>query len=351
MPSTSFPQSWYHCVKRSISRVAFNAFLTTIIATYAFSAEAQSNQFELEWQGPPNCPEQSEVTEQVRAILGAAPGATLPDGMHARGVIEPIDERFQLTLTVRVGSAERSRVIASDDCASLGKAAAVVLSLLIRRANESGTKLSEMDLGGAFDPPAASIEPARSKAPPPPLPVVKKNERRWNWLVWTPTVSVDYLMLPKVGYGVGVAVGVTRDAWRGLVAGTFWPEQQVAGGGVEPYEAFFKRKSVEIWGCRGWRGGAFEVAPCGLATVDLISASASGDRFTTKPHHIPIVSVGSGLVGFWHMSRKLRLFLSTTGRIAVYRTDFVVDGMMESVDAHVVPWGTLGTSMGIELVF
>jgi hypothetical protein len=329
--------------------MALNALLAAVLLTYGGHAKAQSNEFELDWQGPPNCPEQSAVTAQVRAILGAAPGATLPRGMHAKGVIEPIEERYQLTLTVRVGAAERSRVIVSDDCGSLGKAAAVVLSLLIRRANESGTELSEIDLGGVFEPLPELSPPTGSKVPPPP--VVERQERDWQWLLWAPTLGVDYLMLPKVGFGIGAAAGVTRGAWRGFVTGMWWPEQRVAGGGVEPYEASFKRTSIEAWGCHGWRRGVFEVAPCGLAAIDLVNASASGDRFTTSPHRIPIVSFGTGFIGFLHLGRNFRLFCSTTGRISVYRTDFVVDAMMESVNAHVVPWGTLMTSMGTELVF
>src|SRR5512138_3276057 len=136
---------------RPILRAAWVAVLNLAFASQTGDAAARPKRsFELEWNSPPGCPQQFDVTEQIRAMLGAAPGASLPSGLRATGIIEPIDDRFHLTLTVQVGLIERSRVIVSDDCTSLGKAAAVVLGLLIRREHESGRALSDSDLGGDF---------------------------------------------------------------------------------------------------------------------------------------------------------------------------------------------------------
>lgn len=356
MPLTSATGPAFTIAMRSIHRLTFRALLSVGVLVQARDATAQANRtLELDWQGPPSCPQQAQVTEQIQAILGAAPGATLPFGLRARGMIEPIDGRFQLTLTVRVGAIDRSRVIESDDCGSLGKAAAVVLGLLIRRTNESGRELSDSDLAGAFGPASNLSDPTPKKiSPPPPArpppPRDHATRRDWQVLVMAPLMAIDYQVLPNIGYGLGAAAGFARNRWRGFLVGTFWLTQHQARGGAEPYEATFSRKSFEAWGCRGWRQGYLEVTPCALGALDVISASASGDRFSTKPQIVPTVSAGAGLVGYWHLSGSASLVLSTTGRIAPYRTQFVARGMLGASDAHTVPLGTMAAFLGAEFV-
>jgi hypothetical protein len=355
-----------------LPRVAYGALLALVISSQTGNAAAQPNQsFELEWNSPSSCPQQLDVNEQIRSMLGAAPGATLPSGLRAKGELEPIAERFQLTLTVRVGQTERSRVIVSDDCTSLGKAAAVVLGLLIRREHESGRELSDSDLGSDFQPSTPPREPVARKTPPahpdePPKPHERvapaqthdaSTPRSWHVLVMVPTFSVDYLTLPKVGYGVGVAAGVVHGTWRWFASGTIWGTQRIARGGITPYEASFTRKSFEAWVCRGWRSDAYELSPCVLAAVDVLNASASGDRLTTEPRRIVLASAGAGLVGFWHLTERIGFFLSVTGRVAIRRSEFLVASEAEvagqaSTDrAHTIPWGTTLTSIGSEWNF
>jgi hypothetical protein len=332
-----------------------------VISSQTVDAAAQPNQsFELEWYSPSSCPQQFEVTEQIRSMLGVAPDAALPSGLRAKGELEPIDERFRLTLTVRVGRVERSRVIASDDCTSLGKAAAVVLGLLIRREHESGRALSDSDLGSEFQqpaisktptlPPAPTVKPRERVAPPQTHDV--PNQRSWHLLVMVPTATVDYFTLPKVGYGIGVAAGVAHNSWRWFASGTLWRTQRTAQGGVESYQASFARKSFETWVCRGWRSDAFELSPCALAAVDVLNASASGDRLTSEPRRIVFASAGAGLLGFWHLTERVGLFLSVSGRVQFRRSEFVVAGMLSTeYQTHTVPWGTTLTSIGSEWIF
>jgi hypothetical protein len=334
----------------------FCTIATILVFPPTVEAAAQPNQsFELAWNSPSGCPQQLEVTDQIRTMLGAAPGTTLPSGLNAKGVIEPVDTRFQLTLTVKVGPTERSRIIVSDDCTSLGKAAAIVLGLLIRREHESGKELSTSDLGSDFrEPtaPSAPSEPSTSTLPPAPTQTRDEpTQRKWHLLVMAPTATVDYFTLPKVGLGFTLGAGLRYESWRAFVTGTLWRTQHLTRPGIETYTATFERKSVEAWGCRGWSSGDFELSPCALVSVDFIDASASGDRLTTQRHQLVHASAGAGLLGFWHITQQIGLFFAASGRVASVRSEFVVKTVISSDDAHTVPWGTTLTSIGSEWIF
>jgi hypothetical protein len=313
-----------------------------------------------------SCAQQPDIIEEIRKILGASRGATLPSGLSAKGVIEPSSERFKLTLTVRTRQSERTRVIVADDCGSLGKAAAVVLGLLIQRVQDSGQELSESDLATNFAsepaPHEATPDHQREKNLPTPEPEktpFKEQKppaddavdgRRWHILVM-PTLSIDYLTLPSKSFGIGVAVGASYDKFRAFLLSTVWRTQHIKRGGIEPYDAQFERLSFEAWGCRSWSWGSFDLSPCALAALDLIQGSASGDRFTTESQNVPLGAIGTGGIARWNVSKHWGLFVATTGRIAVFRTDFVVKAMIATDRTHVVPWGTVATSIGTEVVF
>jgi hypothetical protein len=320
----------------------------------------------LEWEAPANCAQQSDIIEEIRKVLGASRGATLPSGLSAKGVIAPSNERFKLELTVRTRQSERTRVIVADDCGSLGKAAAVVLGLLIQRVQDSGGELSESDLATNFASEPTPHEPIPEHQVEKPLDTSESEKaplkerkpptddtlsrRRWHVLLM-PTLTIDYLTLPSESFGLGVALGASYDQWRTFLLSTYWRSQQLKRGGIEPYDAQFERVSFEAWGCRSWSWGSFDLSPCALAVLDLIQGSASGDRFTTEGKNVPLGAIGTGGIARWNVSKHWGLFVAATGRIAVFRTDFVVKAMMATDRTHVVPWGTVATSIGTEVVF
>ena len=96
---------------------------------------------ELSWEAPENCPQQPEVQQQIRALVGTLGETQRSNPLHVSGVIEPFNERYRLTLLIERKATHGTRVIESEDCQSLGKAAAVVLGLLVRRAINSGTRV------------------------------------------------------------------------------------------------------------------------------------------------------------------------------------------------------------------
>ncbi len=329
----------------STIRVTIGIEFATAVLVQSADCFAQQDQFlELEWDAPPNCPQPMEVKEQVRKLLGTQEGSELPSHLRAKGTVELASERYQLTLLVQVGTTKGTRVIASEDCNGLGKAAAVVLGLLIRKERKLGRELSAGELSLDFPQPSTSTEASVS-------PSVEPSRAPWHLLVRIPIVQFDYWTLPDPSFGLGLAAGVAHAGWRVMASGSLWLSQTRKSAGVLPYEANYRRKSVEVLGCRAWLSAPFEVAPCALVALDVVNARASGDHLSSKSEGTTWASVGGGIVGFWHLSQSASLFLSATGRVMTHRPVFVVEGLMGADRAHAVPAGSLQTSIGGEWSF
>lgn len=341
----------------SMRRAKLSAILAWGLGSWSFDASAQSDQhFALEWESPSVCPQQPEVDEQIRTLLGAAPGSALPSHLRAKGVIAPIGERFQLTVSIQMGQTKGTRVIAADECRSLGKAAAVVLGLLIRKERDLGRALSDSDLGSDFahaspPPPSTPITSPKADEPTPQTPD-EPSTRTWFLLARGPSVTLDYFTMPEPQVGFSISAGVLHHPWRAFVSGALWLSEARSTEGVAAYRATFKRQSLEAWACHGWRWGELELSPCILSAVEFLSASASGDRLTRLSPHTLALTPGGGLTGYLHLAPHLALFFAATGRFWTNRPAFEVQGMFGTTyRPHTVPLATVQTSIGSEWFF
>jgi hypothetical protein len=287
-------------------------------------------------------------------LLDLSSRDAIPSRLSAKGVIEPSGERYQLTLSIEVGQIQGSRVISSVDCPSLGKAAAVVLGLLIRKERDLGRDLSDSDLGNDFQrqskpPEPEASEPSASVSPP----AEDKPDAEPGWLlVRGPTLMFDASTLPEYGWGISGGVGVHLAPLRLFATGGWWAAQtKTVGDGGNEYRATFKRRSIEAWGCRGWNRGALSGSPCVSLGVDVFDASASGSEFQARSQRATALSAAAGFSGYWHWGPTMALVLSTTGRIWLQRPKFVVQGMLESEVAHFVPVAAFQAAVGTEWIF
>jgi hypothetical protein len=84
---------------------------------------------------------------------------------------------------------------------------------------------------------------------------------------------------------------------------------------------------------------------------ERIHATASGDRFVSHPLSEAYLTVGAGLLGVWHLSKPVHVFLAANGYWATSKTEFVVVGLGSTDTTHSVPRATFTTSIGTEFVF
>lgn len=324
---------------------------------------AQTNgPVDLTWEAPRDCPQTGEVQQQLRSSLPASNAEQSTSLFHARGTIEPFEGHYRLTLFIEKGAAHGARVIESDDCRSLAKAATIVLALLVQKERTLGRELLESEISGQPSepqgaeskttqspepPPAPVVEPAR----PSPLPPAPESTRQWRLLLRAPEGRIDLVTLPRVGYGVGLGLGISYHGWRAYISGTFYDTQKVTSSRSSPYEIAYRRNSFDGKLCRGWRSGALELAPCAVIEADYLSAHASGEYLDASDKSTLGISMGGVVAGYAHLQRHFALVVTAASRVMLNHARFVVGNVTGKEQAHQVPWATLDLGLACEWIF
>jgi len=341
----------------SLRLATYSVFVCAIMLRVNVCLAQAGAAVELTWEAPENCSQLPEIQKQLRALVGAS-SDELVSPLRAHGTIEPLGKRYRLTLVIERSATRGTRVIESDDCHSLGKAAAVVLGLLVQKEIALGRELSESEISGQRQPPSEPEKPfppvpSRETQPakPQPLPPRTQPSRNWHLLVRAPEAKVNFMTLPRVGYGIGLGVGVAYKAWRAMVDGAFYPSQDEVSMGAQPYRVEFQRKTVEMMGCHGWRSGSVEVAPCAVLAADNVSAQASGDSLVSTNRTAFWISIGGGISGYVHLFSHLSLVASGNGLIATKRSRFLIGTLTGVQQAHKVPLGAANGSLACEWIF
>jgi len=345
-----------------LSRLIRSACVWGVLLRGNISFAQAGEPVELTWEAPENCPREAQVQQQLRALIGSNNETTSP--LQAHGTIETIDRRYRLTLFIERRAAHGTRIIESEDCRSLGKAAAVVLGLLVQKERALGRELSESEISGHPQPEIPTTPPPVKEAPPvaapnpKPLPPRTEPPHPGHFLLRGPEASVNYMTLPKLGFGIGLGAGVKYNAWRVLVAGAFYELQNQSSVGFDRYQVEYRRRTLELLGCHGWRTGLFELAPCGLLAADAVFAHASGDNLKSQDQGAYWISIGGGISGYLHLQRHFALLISGFGRIATDRIRFLVGtspwlgpNQASTAQAHRVPLGTFDASIAGEWIF
>lgn len=319
---------------------------------------------QLRWQAPANCPQEAQVRQKLRDMLGASAADAAASRLRAEGQIEPVGERFRLTLNIHYDLVNGTRVVHASSCEDLGGVAAVTLALLFRAEHSSSTPLTARDLGGGSAAVAVNDRTAgaedhsdgatneaagagagdaerRPPATPATAHALESSEqartsdtsgsgpRRLHLLLRAPELRAELGVLPAPSYGIGFGAGLRYDAWRFLLSGTLWLAQDYEPGPFVGYGAHFGRVGGELDVCRGFRSAYFELSPCVLLALDDVSARGTGVGLSSTNPQTAFLSVGAGLQGLWELTHNLGLIFGVNGRIATSRPRFVSEGVGE----------------------
>lgn len=324
---------------------------------------------DLTWEAPAGCPRQRDVQQKVLELLGTTVNE-VKNPLRVQGSIETLGERYKLTLLIERSLARGTRVIESDDCGSLGLAAAVVSALLLQKELALGRELSESEIEGTSSQkpqkpderapqgaagqakqaaalPAPSSERSKSGATPP----QQVEPNTWRWLLRVPEMRFDFSTLPKGSLGVGLGLGVKYGTWRALAVGTWFMPQETTASGTYPHRDQFRRRTLDVVGCYGWRLGSVEVAPCALASADDVSASASGEWLISRDQRVTWLSFGGGISGFLLLNRYLSLVITGFVRIPTNRERFLVGAAQSPEQVHELPQASIATALACEWSF
>jgi hypothetical protein len=360
-----------------VKRCATSAALGLALVCSAGKSSAQGG-VQLRWQAPANCPQEAQVRQKLRDLLGASAGDMAASRLRAEGQIEAIGERFRLTLNIHYDLVNGTRVVQASSCEDLSGVAAVTLALLFRAEHSSGAPLTARDLGGAptnveADARAAgsdnqgagakdgttdtrdrSADAARKAA----AAQASKNKledgepesdgaqsKRHPFFVRVPELRLDFGALPAVSYGIGLGAGLRYEAWRFSLSGSWWLAQDYESNEFVGYGAHFERLSAALSTCRGFRLTAFELAPCALVWLDDVAARGTGVAISSTNPRTAWLSLGVGLQGIWSLGRRAALVFSVDGRVSTARPRFVSESIGEIYQVGPL---ALGVALGVE---
>lgn len=306
---------------------------------------------ELHWDAPSQCPQSDVLQERIRALVGST--EVRPEQLRAEGRITRIEDKYHLVMLVRSGSAVGIRELDSDSCDHLTGAAAVALGLLVRRARSAATPLSSEVLGA---PPQETGEPSAdrpptdeshnalspsnvdagpqpgpqnnaTRAPPavahqPPTSNAAGSTRKLKGLLRAPSVEIGLGSLPGLSAGYAIGAGVSYEAWQAVLTGVLWPQRTVhsqwPGFGVE-----VTRYSLALDGCRAWRSGRLEWAPCVHTGLVKIVASGTGPGILPVKSNTSVWSAGASFETKLRFAPWVALLLAVTGELQTTRPRLV----------------------------
>ena len=135
MTSPSAPLSSRRSLRGGRS-AALASLLVAILAPATLVAQRLAS-IDIQWQAPPDCPQEGDVRERIRKLIGSRQ----PDGhLQAEGTIVRTAGHFRLALTVRFGDIVGTRSIDSSSCEDLAGATAVELALLVHSAEAAAQR-------------------------------------------------------------------------------------------------------------------------------------------------------------------------------------------------------------------
>jgi hypothetical protein len=210
------------------------------LALLVLARESHAQTLDLVWDAPSGCPSGEEIRRDFERSVRVRPGRT-PPHLVARAIVEQRGPRWHLRLHTARDGVEGDREIETESCASVARAALLVLSLALGEGAELGAE-TPSEPGGheaarGSEAPATSPPPtAADNSPLPvaassPLPVALQAERIDphavpRALAWSVTLDGRYAggPLPGTSFGFGAGIDARRRWWGASARLAAWPE-------------------------------------------------------------------------------------------------------------------------------
>jgi hypothetical protein len=353
-----------------------------LVALFAPKLAHAQSQLELAWEAPAGCPQRDAVQKRVAELAGQS---LRKARLRAEGRIVRVGGHYRLELKVLEGRGARDRTIESESCVDLAGAAAVTLGLLLKNEpapagasqsgstgdgtnpgapdngapNGSGADASESTTGDekagaratnndndpaknesdaerrnaaerdrrAAEARAEKESEAKKTSPASARDASTTEQRHWNVLLRAPIGTLDAGPLPKPTAALGVGLGARYDEWRLLAIGRIFTDQTLWATSFSNAGARVSRASLGLTGCRGWRSGVFEFAPCVAVAVDRVSAHGVGAGVVARSERASSWAVGGGAVVHVYLADWLALVGAATADLVLSRPRLVIDGL------------------------
>jgi hypothetical protein len=303
--------------------------------------------------------------------------------LRAEGRITRLGTRYRLTLIVREGAVRRERIIDSDSCVDLAGAAAVALGLLLRDAPNDETTSAPPDAattrGEARGPASTTtggespsntagessssagsspsrqgsqnsrpsneqqaLTPDDDVAESPEEPSPSADGAEFRFVVRAPLLALDIGPLPAAVASLGAGVGIRYGAWHLTAVARVFQEETLWSSLIPEAGVRVEHAEAELWTCRAWSGGRFDVAPCLVLGLNRLTAAGTGPGVTARTQHSTSLTVGAAAAAHFHLFDWMALFAAVGGGLETSRPRFVIEGLGEAGR-----WGPARISAGV----
>ncbi|WP_437627837.1 hypothetical protein [Sorangium sp. So ce1151] len=336
---------------------ALQALIVTaaLLPTRAIAAPTGPRAVDLRWEAPDGCPAGDEVQNEIVRLLGASEQRQPIEVDIA--VAREGDARLRLALRIR-RPAPGERVLHGDDCASMSRAAALIVAMSIDPdavARNAVAQPQEADAPVARaprPPPPASDRPRAAGRPPPtkrPPPTERPPaaERDVDGALWL-SAHVEQALVPTLGIGIA-AGGAIRSGWfRADGAAGVVPSSsgRIAG---QAAGAEFRLWFLEVDTCaRALGHPAVRVYLCALGRQHWLMATG---RQVDEPFHrtAPIFAMGLGSLIEADIAAPLRIEGALHAVAPLQRPRFIVENLEGTV--YRPPAAGVSARLGLALVF
>jgi hypothetical protein len=295
------------------------AALVVALCGSAIAHAAVPAELTLTWQAPAACPAPADVEAQFARLLGGA--ARTPSGKHiaAQAVVRAAaPDRWSLELATVLDQAVGHRSLASDSCASVASAAALILALMIDPA------AAERALAPPEPAPVAAA-PTRTRTPEAIVTTAaprEPNERRAVAPYARAFAGVVVALLPTPAPAAGLALGARRGHLGAELTGVATTERREMAVGSAGGNFRLLAGGARACGALGGRAVVWQVCLGG----ELERLSGVGVGVPTMRSRTTIMGAATGgLLVSVPLGTRVGLTLDLDAAVRPYHPSFVLD--------------------------
>lgn len=320
--------------------LALAAWLALGPAEVAAAPSAPPAGITVEWNAAPGCPSRDVVETRLAELLGAPLDASARVDVRAR--VERVSDGFTLHLRLETAAGTDEHTLSSPDCEALADGAALVAAVAADPLAVDRTLQAPAVPTDTTPPDVLPEGPTKPVAPP----VKPRQPLRLLRFALRAEGVLTHGVLPKLGFGPIVSLGLIGPHWRAELAAIYLAPRKVfadathtSGVAISSWALRMRGCGVPVWRqlefplCAGFEGGQLSPQPIGTA------AMAS----TLRDKGFGMFSAG-GSIGY-SPRPFIAVFAGVDAIVPLVRPGFQIAGMQVHRPDH----AGVRASLGLEL--
>lgn len=275
----------------------------------------------LQWSAPSECPPRTALEQRIAALVPGATGEAVVVDVALRRVVDG----FEGEISLHAPRGTSARTLHAPSCASVVEAMALLVAVAIEPlATERA--LQRPARASVPDPPAVTTPSMRAPmlAPVAADPVADPPRTRVQ-AVLRLAAEGGLVPLPRLGMGVGVALGLRHRWLRAGAHARAWPAQHVVHPRDAAVSAELRALAFGAHLCGGPRWTALELPICGGLDAGVVHGRGRGALVVAREVTRPWVALHLGPALVWSPVPAVGLWLGFDVVASVLRPRFTID--------------------------